>query len=163
LLREATRLYHHSYNADSASARKCAHLVSAVAQHVKSLEKLGRNEEAQRILSDTRGLRRRHFQACNNNPEFSVFIHGRVAPHLVSLCLQRSPIPQSLLKYASPDAHMVFAFLLFFNIESLGILVTNLSPWARCAEAREMPPGDPKLPETSCVLTSSFLYPRTLP
>jgi tetratricopeptide (TPR) repeat protein len=61
-LREASRLYRGLYNGDSASESNCAGLASTLLEYAKSLEKLGRNDEAQRTTRDAMALRRRLFE-----------------------------------------------------------------------------------------------------
>ena len=61
LLREASRLYRKRYDDDSASEDNCIHLALTLQEHAESLEKLGQNESAQRILPEALGLLRRLF------------------------------------------------------------------------------------------------------
>lgn len=62
-LREAARLYRQRYNADSASEDNCVNLAQTLRKYAKSLEKLGRMEEAQRNTSEALTLRRRTFES----------------------------------------------------------------------------------------------------
>jgi tetratricopeptide (TPR) repeat protein len=61
-LREARRLYRGLYDGDSASESNCAGLASTLLEYAKSLEKLERNDEAQRTTREAIALRRRLFE-----------------------------------------------------------------------------------------------------